>query len=172
MVNNLGRNDTKRKGATDKGCRQQLKKVLNHDDCLEIMTKTALQSSTGNTGCDALREYIVVPLRLIMSKRYKIQGIQMILTERYIKEHATAKGGWTKKQIEALGLSWPTEKGWIERLIGTEISETQRLAFEDGKGVKAKRAPKTIEQQVSHMSHDALVNLLGLVYKELKRRNS
>lgn len=33
------------------------------------------------------------------------------------------QAGFTRKQIEALGFSWPAKKGWLTSLIGTEISQ-------------------------------------------------
>jgi hypothetical protein len=45
------------------------------------------------------------------------------VTEALIRECATARGGWTKRQLEALGVDWPPQKGWIERVVGTHINE-------------------------------------------------
>lgn len=35
------------------------------------------------------------------------------------------KAGFTRQQIEALGLSWPMKQGWLSGLIGKEISQEQ-----------------------------------------------
>ena len=39
-----------------------------------------------------------------------------------IEAHQTAKGGWTKKSLAALGVPWPPPKGWKAALLnGTPI---------------------------------------------------
>lgn len=53
----------------------------------------------------------------------------MRITEKWIREHATERGGWTKKQLAALGVAWPPALGWIKRLAGKEITEQQCQAF-------------------------------------------
>ena len=40
-------------------------------------------------------------------------------TELYIDSLLSAKGGWTRKSIEKLGLKWPPRKGWRKELIAT-----------------------------------------------------
>jgi len=54
----------------------------------------------------------------------------MILTRKYIMRYRTDKGAWTRAQIEALGLRWSPERGWIDRVVGTELSEYNRILFE------------------------------------------
>ena len=41
----------------------------------------------------------------------------MILTEAEIDAAKSPKGGWTKKQLAAWGVSWPPPKGWKHRLL-------------------------------------------------------
>ena len=61
----------------------------------------------------------------------------MKLTRSYIKSHRTKRGAWTRVQIEALGLTWPPRKGWIKKIVGQEITEENKLKFEDGKNITA-----------------------------------
>lgn len=42
---------------------------------------------------------------------------------------AVGRGGDIKKQFLALGVSYPPKSGWIERLIGTEVSDEQYERF-------------------------------------------
>lgn len=63
----------------------------------------------------------------------------MILTRRYIMNHRTDKGSWTKPQIEALGIDWPPRQGWIYRACGQTIGHTDQQIFESRMGVKAFR---------------------------------
>lgn len=57
----------------------------------------------------------------------------MIITAKYINDHKTSKGGWTRKQVEALGGSWPPKRGWKREIIGNEISDSDAKIFESGK---------------------------------------
>ena len=49
----------------------------------------------------------------------------MQLTREYIMKHRTARGAWTRAQIEALGLEWPPLQGWIDSVVGQNITEAQ-----------------------------------------------
>lgn len=53
----------------------------------------------------------------------------MIVTEEFLKMYATPCGNnqyaWKKVHIEALGLTYPIKKGWMELIIGKEITEEQ-----------------------------------------------
>jgi len=54
----------------------------------------------------------------------------MIVTKEYLNKNKTSKGGWTKKQINALGIDWPPTKGWKKRAIGHVMTEEKARAFE------------------------------------------
>ena len=46
----------------------------------------------------------------------------------------SSNGGWSKAQVELLGVEWPLVSGWKKALIGKEVSDSayQRfLAFKD-----------------------------------------
>ncbi|MEO9871177.1 hypothetical protein [Ekhidna sp.] len=53
----------------------------------------------------------------------------MIVTKKFIEEGRSKNGGWSKKQLELLGISWPPEKGWQDRLNGKEISDENAEQF-------------------------------------------
>ncbi len=48
----------------------------------------------------------------------------------YINPEISSACGWNEDQLELLGVSWPPPKGWIERCIGQEISESLQADFE------------------------------------------
>jgi hypothetical protein len=60
------------------------------------------------------------------------------LTENLIRAMATNGCGFTREQMDILGVGWPPPKGWIKRLIGTAIPEDtySRLLAMKGKGRK------------------------------------
>jgi hypothetical protein len=62
------------------------------------------------------------------------------LTSELIHKHKTANGGWTRAQVEALGVKWKPTPGWIKRLNGTQITCEQMTAFVEGRSITAKIA--------------------------------
>lgn len=44
----------------------------------------------------------------------------MKITEEEIEKARTSKGGWTRDQLAAWGVSWPPQKGWKKRLLGNK----------------------------------------------------
>ena len=75
------------------------------------------------------------------------QGEYMLLTRENIKAGMTASVGINKKQCEILGIEYDRgfrlKKGWLQRLIHTEISEEKYKAFlnagKSGKFFKAEK---------------------------------
>lgn len=60
--------------------------------------------------------------------------IDMIITRNWLMEF-TNKGLINKRQLACFGLTYPQPKGWINRLIGTEIDEVHQRQFESLKGM-------------------------------------
>ena len=60
----------------------------------------------------------------------------MVVTEEWLRSNMNNGIGVTAKQIKALGLSYPPKKGWLRGIVGTEISEEQAIAFQNGRGIK------------------------------------
>ena len=65
------------------------------------------------------------------------------ITLDYLNSNKTKKGGYTKKQVLALGLRWPLVSGWKQELVGTVLNYEQANEFEqagrDGKKQKDKQ---------------------------------
>ena len=55
----------------------------------------------------------------------------MIVTKDWIEQFQTPGGGWTKKQLEAIGVKWPPAKGWKDRVNGSFISDKDAVLFEE-----------------------------------------
>jgi len=86
----------------------------------------------------------------------------MIITKEWIHANKTKAGSWNRKQIEALGLTYPPKKGWQQRLVkwGTEINPHQKLAFESQAGTQSKGTK--LDQQLKRLS-DRIAELERLV---------
>ena len=54
----------------------------------------------------------------------------MIITRAWIKRYKTDAGGWTRKQLNAIGVSFPPVKGWTFRVVGREITKERQAIFE------------------------------------------
>lgn len=55
----------------------------------------------------------------------------MIVTREWLMAWSTnGKVGWTRQQWNALGIGDNPSSGWIDRIVGTEISEDSARKFE------------------------------------------
>jgi hypothetical protein len=48
-----------------------------------------------------------------------------IYTEEEIDALKSPRGGWTKKTLKSIGVGWPPEKGWRQRLLGKELRQAE-----------------------------------------------
>lgn len=53
----------------------------------------------------------------------------MDVTEKFLSAGASAASGYTRRQIELLGLDWPPPRGWKNTIIGAVISEDAAAKF-------------------------------------------
>ncbi len=51
----------------------------------------------------------------------------MTLTKQLL--HPAGSNGHNAKQLAVLGVKWPPAKGWLKKLIGTQISEERYAEF-------------------------------------------
>lgn len=51
------------------------------------------------------------------------------VTKWHIDNAITKNGGWTMRQIEAVGLEWPPKRGWRDEIIGKEITQDNLSIF-------------------------------------------
>lgn len=63
---------------------------------------------------------------MIMGNREQDHAITM----QWLHAHCTEKGGWTKRQLELLGMQWPPLAGWQRRVDGALISGVAAAEFE------------------------------------------
>jgi hypothetical protein len=47
----------------------------------------------------------------------------MIITDEWLIKNRTFAGGYNKKQFNILGIEYPPQKGWKEKIIGKELCE-------------------------------------------------
>jgi hypothetical protein len=68
----------------------------------------------------------------------------MIITHEFLDRGMSERGGWTRSQLEILGVEWPPESGWPRRVIGTELDELDAEAFLSLRGVpgQSRRLPR------------------------------
>jgi ribonuclease HI len=52
------------------------------------------------------------------------------ITDEWLTNNKTERGGYTKKQINLLGIEWPPSLGWKDMLIGKNIDIATAKAFE------------------------------------------
>lgn len=52
------------------------------------------------------------------------------INKDFIEQYMTKNGGWTKKQLELIGVSWPPIKGW-KTSLDVEISQESANEFKN-----------------------------------------
>lgn len=60
----------------------------------------------------------------------------MIVTHEFILAGMSGNGGWSRAQLELLGIQWPPVQGWKWRAIGTVIPDSDADLFLALKGKK------------------------------------
>ena len=97
----------------------------------------------------------------------------MIITEKYLIDNATKRGGYTKAQVLALGLSWPLPSGWKKKIIGTEITDSQAARFELAKTQFKAKVPANMDKIISNLpnlSDQQLFELVNAFNAEMRKR--
>lgn len=97
-----------------------------------------------------------------------------VVTEEWIKDNKTARGGWIAAQLRLLGEQWPPAGGWITRATGRTLTLAEKAAFEEAANSKsacrrmAKAAMK--EGRLDHQI-DLLERRLSASSKPRKAKN-
>lgn len=65
----------------------------------------------------------------------------MVITFELINSVTTPRGGFTRKTLEALGVSWPPKSGWRYRLRGKHITDEAYAAAKAGAVSKPRYEP-------------------------------
>ncbi len=65
-------------------------------------------------------------------------------THEEIEAAKTPKGGWTKAQLAAWGVSWPPEKGWRQRITTGGPKRRKFLAPPVESGLDAEREERVM----------------------------
>jgi hypothetical protein len=84
----------------------------------------------------------------------------MIITNEWLIKNRTLAGGYNKKQFNILGIEYPPQKGWKEKIIGKELCEKKVKEFEnissdDIKGQK-------ISFQIINKKENRFINICDL----------
>lgn len=62
----------------------------------------------------------------------------MILTKKFLLDHRTKKGAWTKEQFRIIGMTWPPKQNWMSLVKGKELSGAEVAEFIRAKDKTAK----------------------------------
>ena len=86
------------------------------------------------------------------------------ITRAWIIGNQTAKGSWNAKQLKCLGIDWPAKKGWINRVVGDEITYDMQQKFEilADEPSNNKINVQDQERRIKKLEHDLAVVLATL----------
>ena len=82
----------------------------------------------------------------------------MKLTRTHIEDAKTAKGGYTARQLRAVGVPWPPPRGWKKKLIGKEVTEYQYQQFRFSGKQPLSRFPVKVSNNPEYIA-----KVLGLI---------
>lgn len=78
----------------------------------------------------------------------------MKITQELIESGQSGNGGWTREQLELIGVQWPPKHGWRQRVQGMEIPEADAQKFVAMRGMTLKR------QKRLHREHGRFSDLV------------
>ena len=97
--------------------------------------------------------------------------------KKFIMNNRTARGAWTRAQLNIIGVDWPPAQGWIARVAGKQITESEAEEFKRLSGVKSK-GKSSLEKnylgvlsQIKMLEDSMIDNLLERLTKEVQRRS-
>jgi hypothetical protein len=95
---------------------------------------------------------------------------QVLITKEFIESNKTAKGGWNKKQIEAIGLIWPPRKGWKKSVIGDCISfnDAQIFASYSTPNAKPVKNPLSAKNKILTVENECLKNQVAYLKSQVE----
>lgn len=93
----------------------------------------------------------------------------VVITLDYLDRNRTPKGGYNKKQVEALGLSWPLVSGWKNELVGKVLNAEQANAFEQASRGRPNNVRNEQKMRVSKCIEFLLKNASKLTASDIIR---
>ena len=86
------------------------------------------------------------------------------ITNEWLDANKTIKGGWTREQVNVLGLSWPLRKNWKKGVIGNFILQSDRIKFENAANITC----KSKKQELSVFQLTMKINILERENRKLR----
>ncbi len=80
------------------------------------------------------------------------------ITNTWLDALKTKNGGWTREQVNVLGLSWPLRKNWKKGVIGCFMTNNDRERFEHAAFI-------TCKTKIVKTSDSELIKLLTVKRK-------
>jgi hypothetical protein len=68
---------------------------------------------------------------------------QFTITNEWIAKNRSKRGGWSAKQLLAIGITWPPTHGWRSRVTGQKITQNAKAQFESFAGPERPPEPET-----------------------------
>lgn len=82
--------------------------------------------------------------KLPLSPRKESSLLSMKLTYQKIMDLRSLNGGWNSEVLGLMGIAWPPQRGWLKRLVNSDIEESAYSTALEIKDSHLK--PRTIER--------------------------
>ena len=86
----------------------------------------------------------------------------MIITSDWLIKNKTSNGGYNKKQFDILGLQYPPQKGWKEKIIGKELCEEKVKEFENISSYNIKDKNNNHQNELNNILYDKEDRLINI----------
>ena len=99
----------------------------------------------------------------------------MQLTKKFLLDHRTKKGAWTKEQFRIIGMTWPPKQNWMSLVKGKELTGAEVAEFIRAKDVSAKglstleKCYLSVLDGLKELSKGQMIILRDEINKEVKR---
>lgn len=71
----------------------------------------------------------------------------VFVTSKMLNDARTSAGGYTRAQIEALGVKYPPKRGWLQSFVGKKIPSEQWQSFVSAANTRAAKKNKLPQSQ-------------------------
>lgn len=52
-----------------------------------------------------------------------------VVTAKFVTQGQSFRGGWSRRQLEILDVTWPPSRGWRKQVVGREITDDAAKEF-------------------------------------------
>lgn len=83
----------------------------------------------------------------------------MVVTKDFILAYKTDRGAWTRAQLSLLGVDWPPRAGWMQRVVGMELNDSDAEAFMIARNSSSKDPMSHIKFLIRKLTNEQILHM-------------